>query len=186
MRIHLIVSALICSFCTLFTPVLGADQTDARLDPLFDQLKNSSSAFAQREAENAIWQIWHDSGSEDIEKLMGEAGTAVSAGELKAAEEIYTTVIERAPDFSEGWNRRATVRYYMRNFDGSLDDIEQTLRLEPRHFGAIWGLGMILGLQKNYQEAIAAFEKLLEIKPNAHDARPRIDLLRQELAKGAV
>ncbi len=90
------------------------------------------------------------------------------------------------PGFSEGWNRCATVRFYQRDYDGSLDDIEQTLKLEPRHFGAFWGLGMILGSQQDFERAIIAFERLLEIKPNANDARPRIELLKQELAKQAV
>ena len=68
-------------------------------------------------------------------------------------------------------------------YDGSLADIEQTLKLEPRHFGAFWGLGMILGFQQDYERAIGAFEKLLEIKPNSQDARPRIEALKQALAK---
>ncbi|MBT8435359.1 MAG: tetratricopeptide repeat protein, partial [Gammaproteobacteria bacterium] len=93
---------------------------------------------------------------------------------------------EEVPDFSEGWNRRATVRFYQRDYDGSLEDIEQTLKLEPRHFGAFWGLGMILGSKQDFERAIIAFERLLEIKPNSDDARPRIELLKQELAKQAV
>ena len=78
------------------------------------------------------------------------------------------------------------MRFFQRDYDGSLEDIEQTLKLEPRHFGAFWGLGMILGLQQDYQRAISAFEKLLEIKPNSRDARPRIELLKQELARQSV
>ena len=78
------------------------------------------------------------------------------------------------------------MRFYQQDYDGSLADIEQTLKLEPRHFGAIWGLGMILGLQQDYQRAILAFEKLLEIKPNSMDARPRIELLKEAMAKDAV
>ena len=65
-------------------------------------------------------------------------------------------------------------------------DIESTLRLEPRHFGAIWGLGMILGRQQEFERAIEAFERLLEIKPNSQDARPRIELLKREMAKNSV
>ena len=100
--------------------------------------------------------------------------------------ESNSEVIEMAPEFSEGWNRRATVRYYQKDFEGSLDDIQQTLILEPRHFGAVWGLGMILGWKQDFSGAIIAFERLLEINPHARDARPRIEILKQELAKSAV
>ena len=117
---------------------------------------------------------------------MATAGELVQAGNLSAAEEIYTEVIDLMPEFSEGWNRRATVRYYLGDLSGSLADIEETLRLEPRHFGAIWGLGMILGAQRDFERAILAFERLLEIKPNSRDARPRIELLKQELARESV
>lgn len=162
-----------------------ADQTDSRLDSLFATLKSGDSA-AQQEAENDIWAIWFESGDAEIDALMASANGAVNAGQLKQAEAMYSRVIERSPRFSEGWNRRATVRYYRRDFEGSLDDIQHTLRLEPRHFGAIWGLGMILGAQRNFTGAIVAFEKLLEIKPNASDAPQRIELLKKERAKGSV
>lgn len=165
---------------------VSADQTDVRLDELFETMKTSHDSGELIEIEGEIWEIWYDSGEPEIDALMLEAGAQVSAGNLALAEEIYARVIQRAPAFSEGWNRRATVRFYQQDYDGSLADIEQTLKLEPRHFGAMWGLGMILGLQQDYQRAIYAFEKLLEIKPNAQDARPRIELLKQALAKEAI
>ena len=119
-------------------------------------------------------------------RMMLQAGAWSGSGDLIAAESIYGDIIERAPSFSEGWNRRATVRFYQGDYDGSLADIEQTLKLEPRHFGAIWGLGMIMGMQQDYQRAISAFEKLLEIKPNSQDARPRIESLKEAMAKESV
>ena len=168
-------------------PLLAiADQTDDRLDPLFDALRSSQDALELVEIEAAIWEIWYQSGDEQVDAMMEEAADLAGQGNLAGAEAIYTRVTERMPRFSEGWNRRATVRYYQRDYEGSLDDIEVTLNLEPRHFGAIWGLGMILGLQRDFERAIVAFERLLEIKPNASDARPRIELLKQELAKQAV
>ncbi len=163
-----------------------ADQTDERLDALFERLRSGGDELALLQAESQIWEIWYQSGSDEVDALMLEAAALVDAGELAAAEAIYTRVIDAKPDFSEGWNRRATVRFYLRDFEGSLADIESTLRLEPRHFGAIWGLGMILGRQQEFERAIEAFERLLEIKPNAQDARPRIELLKQEMAKHAV
>jgi len=171
----------------LFLPgVSGADQTDQRLAGLFETLKSSEDEVVLLETEAAIWEIWYDSGDAEIDELMLQAAELVRAGQLVKAEEIYTSVIDTLPSFSEGWNRRATVRFYLRDFEGSLGDIEQTLRLEPRHFGAIWGLGMILGSQEEYQRAILAFERLLEIKPSASDAPRRIQQLKQELAKQSV
>ncbi len=171
----------------LYFPVISsADQTDRRLDGLFQTLQTSQNTEVLLEAEATIWEIWYESGKEAVDNMMLEAATLVRAGDLAAAETVYSKVIEEMPGFSEGWNRRATVRYYQRDYDGSLEDIEQTLKLEPRHFGAFWGLGMILGSQQDFERAIIAFERLLEIKPNANDARPRIELLKQEMAKQAV
>ena len=163
-----------------------SDQTDPRLDELFVILQNSQDEMKLVEAEAEIWEIWYESGLAEVDELMVHAADVARSGNLAQAESIYSQVIEKLPAFSEGWNRRATIRYYRNDYDGSLADIEQTLRLEPRHFGAVWGLGMILGWQREFERAILAFERLLELKPNARDARPRIELLKQELAKEAV
>ncbi|MDH3635016.1 MAG: tetratricopeptide repeat protein [Gammaproteobacteria bacterium] len=171
-------------FC--FPNISSADQTDQRLDGLFHTLQTSQDMEVLLEAEATIWEIWYESGKETVDAMMLEAAELVRAGDLSGAESVYSRVIEEAPGFSEGWNRRATVRFYQRDYAGSLDDIEQTLKLEPRHFGAVWGLGMILGTQQDFERAIIAFERLLEIKPNATDARPRIELLKRELAKQSV
>ena len=171
-------------FC--FPVISSADQTDQRLDQLFQTLQTSQDTEVLLETEAAIWEIWYESGKKTVDALMLEAAGLVREGDLSGAESIYTRVIEEAPEFSEGWNRRATVRYYRRDYDGSLDDIELTLKLEPRHFGAVWGLGMILGKQQDFERAIFAFERLLEIKPNSTDARPRIELLKQEMARQSV
>jgi tetratricopeptide (TPR) repeat protein len=177
---------LTVAIALFLSAVSRADQTDERLNELFVILQSSNTPVELQEAEVAIWAIWFESGQEDIDRLMEVAGNAVQSGDLHQAEALYSQVIEMAPRFSEGWNRRATVRYYRRDYEGSLDDIEITLRLEPRHFGATWGLGMILGFQHDFSGAISAFERLLELKPNTRDARPRIEILKQELARSAV
>ncbi len=163
-----------------------SDQTDARLDALFDTLKTSEISGVLQETEVNIWAIWFESGRDEVDRLMEQAGVAVQSGQLPQAEAMYSQVVKMAPEFSEGWNRRATVRYYRQDYDGSIEDIRQTLALEPRHFGAIWGLGMILGRDRDFSGAITAFERLLEIKPNSRDAKPRIELLKQELNKSSV
>ena len=177
---------LILALLACFPQGGGADQTDVRLDDLFQTLQTSHDSGELHEVEASIWEIWYDSGKSEIDVMMLEAAALVDSGELVAAEATYARIIEKEPLFSEGWNRRATVRFYRRDYGGSLADIEQTLKLEPRHFGAIWGLGMILGAHQDYERAIIAFEKLLEIKPNSEDARPRIELLKQALVEEAV
>jgi len=163
-----------------------SDQSDARLEALFDTLKTSEISGVLQEAEVNIWAIWFESGRDEVDRLMERAGVAVQSGQLPQAEAMYSQVVKIAPEFSEGWNRRATVRYYRQDYEGSIEDIRQTLALEPRHFGAIWGLGMILGRDRDFSGAITAFERLLEIKPNSRDAKPRIELLKQELNKSSV
>ena len=171
----------------LLAPAVSiSDQSDARLDDLFTTLKSTENLSVSQETELNIWAIWFDSGNEQIDSLMEEAGAAMQSQQLTQAEEIYSRVVKLAPEFSEGWNRRATVRYYQNDYGGSLQDIRQTLALEPRHFGAVWGLGMILGWERDFSGAITAFERLLEINPNARDAKPRIEILKQELAKSSV
>jgi tetratricopeptide (TPR) repeat protein len=185
-RSVIIPAKLVIIIALFFPAITSADQTDRRLDALFEVLQNSENDIELQETESNIWQIWYESGQQDIDQLMEQASKVAQTGDLNRAESIYTDVIEMAPEFSEGWNRRATIRYYRNNYEGSLEDIHRTLVLEPRHFGAVWGLGMILGWQRNFDDAITAFERLLEIKPHASDARPRIEILKQELAKSAV
>ena len=185
LRLQLLRSIVLVLLLGLSTPGLS-DQTDPRLDELFEILQNSQDQLKLVVVEAEIWSIWYQSGNDEVDNLMAIAATAARSGNLAKAESIYSQVIEQLPEFSEGWNRRATIRYYRNDYEGSLADIEQTLRLEPRHFGAVWGLGMILGWQKDFERAILAFERLLELKPNAQDARPRIELLKQEMAKEAV
>jgi tetratricopeptide (TPR) repeat protein len=180
------VRSLMLVLLAVFAAAAYGDQTDPRLEELFVELKSSQDEIKLMQVEAEIWEIWYDSGNEEIDTMMALAARSARAGDLGAAEAVYSQVIEQMPEFSEGWNRRATIRYYRSDYEGSLADIRETLKLEPRHFGAIWGLGMILGWQKDYERAILAFERLLEIKPNARDARPRIELLKQELAKEAV
>jgi len=165
----------------LFPIATFGDQTDNRLDKLFATLQSNENAVVQNETILTIWKVWYESGREDIDKLMEEGEEAARSGQLERAEQVFTQVIQIAPAFSEGWNRRATVRYHRLDYAGSLDDIKRTLALEPRHFGALWGRGMIFGLQRDFAGAIRAFEKMLEITPYSRDAIRRIELLKKEL-----
>ena len=119
----------------------SADQTDERLDALFELLRTTADADAAQAAEQQIWRIWIESGRNDIDALMVEGIVAMSSQRLEDAITIFSQITERAPEFAEGWNKRATAYYLNEDYVASVEDIRRTLALEPRHFGAISGMG---------------------------------------------
>ena len=104
-------------------------------------------------------------------------------GDLEQAELLFTQLIEKAPGWSEVWNKRATIRYYRDNLVGSIADIKETLVLEPRHFGALSGLGMIQMRLQNYSQALSTYESLQKIHPNSQDVGRILPALRQQLSQ---
>ena len=111
---------------------------------------------------------------------------AMTAGRLRQAERIFDEIISKAPDFAEGWNKRATVLYFLRQYDKSAADVRQTLLLEPRHFGAAAGLGLIF-LSLNYpKSALEAFQKALEINPHLTGPKMQIKRLQEYLQDDPV
>ena len=125
----------------LLSLAASADQTDQRLTPLFETLRTTVDPAAARAAEAQIWQIWIESGDSGVDALMVEGVTAMSNARLEDAITIFGEITERAPGFAEGWNKRATAYFLNEDYVASVRDIQTTLALEPRHFGAIsaWG-----------------------------------------------
>ena len=154
-----------------------ADQTDPHLDGLFDRLQHTASAGEAEAILQQIWTLWIDTDKPERIKLMAAGMVSMSRSRLQDALVAFTTLIEAAPDYAEAWNKRATVRFLMGDFNGSLEDIEHTLKLEPRHFGALAGLGVILTEIEQYEGAIKAYERLLKVNPFAPGAREQIELL---------
>jgi len=163
-----------------------ADQNDERLDELFARLSQADDASVAREIEGDIWAIWLESGREEVDALMEEGMEAMEARLFDAAIEAFDRVVELAPGFAEGWNKRATVHYLREDFTASMADIRRTLALEPRHFGAISGMGLIFLEQRDYPSALHAFEEVLRINPHARGARERIERLRKMLYERVV
>ncbi len=164
-----------------------ADQTDPRLDELFESLLVVSDQATGDAITDQIWAIWREYPSdEEVSDLMTAGIQAMSAGRLRQAEKIFDKIISRAPDFAEGWNKRATVLYFLRQYEKSAEDVRQTLLLEPRHFGATAGLGLIF-LSLNYpKSALEAFEKALEINPHLSGPKMQIRRLRDYLEDDPV
>src|SRR5688572_18034849 len=135
-----------------------SDQRDARLDPLFARLQSTPSDQEAQAIEQRIWLIWSEAGEPDLAALMHDGVVAMAQGRLGAALERFDRMVEQAPDFAEGWNKRATVHFLMGNYQASVGDIQRTLELEPRHFGALSGLGLIYDAIERPAAALRSFE----------------------------
>jgi tetratricopeptide (TPR) repeat protein len=167
---------------TLFVavPVLAA-QDDPRLAALFERLGSTDDPREAALCETVIWQIWHQSGDLRIDALMVQGLAAIDARMLDRAERFFTEMVEKKPEFAEGWNKRATVRYLARNFEGSIADIDKTLALEPRHFGALSGLGLVYLAMGNEAKALAAFKRALAVHPYLPGTADKIEELEEKL-----
>jgi tetratricopeptide (TPR) repeat protein len=135
------------------------------LDRLFGQLHRAANADQAKLIEQAIWKVWSRSGSPSADLLLAQAEKAMRARSFAPAIAILDTVIELKPDFAEAWNKRATTYYLMGRLDQSLADIDRVLELEPRHFGALAGRGMILMDLGKKREALEAYRRALTIYP---------------------
>ncbi len=161
-------------------PVAGG-QNDARLGPLFDQLKAAPDEDAADRAEQQIWRLWIVSGNEEVDRLMAIGLNAMAGRDLALALTAFDEMVKRAPNFAEGWNKRATVHYLLGEFEKSAGDIEKTLALEPRHFGALSGLGLVNLALGREAAALDAFEAALKIHPYLPGADSTIKELREKV-----
>lgn len=158
-----------------------ADQLDWRLPNLFERLHQAALDGEAERLQASIWQLWMRSENEDSNILMRLGVNAMNTGDFPAALRAFDRMVKDDPNFAESWNKRATVRYLMGDFGGSVADIERTLALEPRHFGALSGLGMINMELDDHKGALRAFEAALKANPHLRGARERIEELKKKL-----
>jgi tetratricopeptide (TPR) repeat protein len=136
------------------------------LDRLFEALKVAPDDESAKYVENRIWAIWLASASDTANLLMGRVKTAVDAEDFDLAIKLLNAIIDIKPDFVEAWNRRATVYYAKKEFGRALSDIREVLAREPRHFGALSGLGIILQELGDDKHALDVFRRALAIHPH--------------------
>jgi tetratricopeptide (TPR) repeat protein len=145
-------------------PKIGADRTRG-LDFLFGALKAAPDDASARHVEARIWALWTQTPSDTTALLMSRANAAMEAKQMEVALKLLDAVIKLKPDYVEGWNRRATLYYLQNDYTRSLEDIQQVLVREPRHFGALTGLGMIMQELGDDKRALDAFRKALAVDP---------------------
>ena len=165
---------------------LSADQDDPRLEALFAELKAAPNARAAQEVEGEIWHLWVHSDDEVIGMLMAQGVAAMNRNDLRAALGKFDQIVKIAPAFAEGWNKRATVYYLLGAYVESLDDIAETLKLEPRHFGALSGRGLVLLELDEQVGALESFESALKIHPKLPGAKYNAKTLRREIQKNEI
>ena len=147
------------------------------LDDLFDRLAKAQDDREAKGVSGAIERVWMHSGSDTADLLMGRAMQALQRKDYALSQELLNAVVEIEPDWAEAWNKRATVRYLADDAMGSMQDIARVIKLEPRHFGALSGMGFILQRSGFDKGALEAFRKALEISPQQEEIRRLVEKL---------
>jgi tetratricopeptide (TPR) repeat protein len=156
----------------------GAAARAQRLDELFATLKSTGDEQEGEAAVAEIWRVWLQSGRPELDEPMEQASRLMGAGLASLALPVLDDLVKRAPGWAEAWNKRATALYLAGEHDGSLADIERVLALEPRHFGALAGLGLIHIARGQHREALAAYRRALAVNPflkERHELVPALE-----------
>ena len=154
-------------FISLSSILYANENNDAKLDNLFNQLKSTSSLIDAKKIESKIWKMWTTHPSEEsLTNLLAKGSYYMSQNQLTSAHNVFSKAIELDPKWAEAWNKRATVLYLMGNYELSQNDIDEVLKLEKRHFGALSGQGMVQTALKNYQKAIDSYIEAHKIYPS--------------------
>ncbi|UYO48458.1 tetratricopeptide repeat protein [Rhodopseudomonas palustris] len=146
-------------------PRVPTDRTKG-LDFLFGALKAAPDEASAKHVEGRIWALWSQTTSDTTALLMARSKVAMDAKQFDVALKLLDAVVKLKPDYVEGWNRRATIYYLQNDYMHSLEDIEQVLAREPRHFGALAGLGMIMQELGDDKRALDAFRRALALNPH--------------------
>ena len=166
---------------------ISAETRNNELNNLIKLLKNSENTKAI-EIENKIWKIWITHPSEDrrgyrLTELLAQGSLLINQRDLNKAYGLFSQIILEDPKWAEAWNKRATVLYMMGNYEQSQNDIDQVLKLEKRHFGALSGQGLVQIELKNYDKAIESYKEVQNIYPSMEAPKvmiPRIKKLIKE------
>ena len=157
-----------CAAATLFvvgTFLSPAQADEARLDGLFTELAQEELPNWEK-VERKIWKEWSQSGSPAMDLLLNRGRKAMSQGDYAKAVDHFSSIIDYAPEFAEAWNARATAFFAWDRYGLSISDIQQTLVLNPRHFGAMQGLGRILEEMGDSENALSAYKAAIAIHPH--------------------
>lgn len=160
---------------------LLSEEREERLDQLFAILKDAKNEQLSQKAVQEIEAIWSKSGSDTIDLLVQWAGDAANEKKYGKALDLLDNVVRLKPDYAEGWNKRATVHFLNEDYGPSIADVERTLELEPRHFGAMAGLGIMLLDYNEDTRALEFMKRALKLNPSLKHIKKRIETLRKKV-----
>ena len=167
--------------------IADSNERDVKLDHLFEQLKKINNAPIALEIEMKIWNIWSTHPiQKKLTQSLAKGSDLMSKGELETAYKIFSTIIDSAPDWVEGWNKRATVLYLMGRYQDSLNDIDEVLKRESRHFGALSGQGLVQIKLGNYEHAIKSYQAVQKIYPSIMSAKIMIPQIQELIKKESI
>lgn len=177
--IRLLSTAMIGLF--LMLSQAWADQHDPRLNILFTKLQAAEEDADADRLVSAIWAIWLLGENDRVSQRLALGTALFQKSRFDQALGIFDQVIRDYPDFSEAWNKRATLYYVMGRLDESLQDVEKTISLEPRHFGALAGAAQIYMAQERWEEALQAYRQATRVNPHLYGADKVISNLEEKL-----
>ena len=151
----------------------------ARLDALL----RDDNALVRDYAERGLWALWSRTGDAAVERLMARGIEEMEAENYRAAIATFSEIVRRKPDFAEGWNKRATVRYLAKNYVASIADCRETLARNPNHFGALSGQGLCHLMLSEFREAADLFRRALAVHPHLESGRANLRTALNELVK---
>ncbi|MEM8749924.1 MAG: tetratricopeptide repeat protein [Pseudomonadota bacterium] len=156
------------------------------IDGLFGQLKRTRNERRAGRIAERIWEEWRSSDSKSVDLLAGWARSAMGSKKYSVALDLLDQLVVLRPNYAEAYNQRATLHFIMENYDKSIADIERTLALEPRHFGALAGLASIFERLDQDEKALEAWYKTLEVYPALKSAQNAVIRLEEELAGSGI
>ena len=169
-----------------YTNSLVADERNTQLNTLFNELKMNNN-FSSSEIEKKIWKIWSTHPADQkLTQMLVQGSDLMNRKMFNEALIIFDQVIDLDPEWAEAWNKRATVLYLVGEYQKSQNDIDQVLKLEKRHFGALAGQGLVNIELKNYEKAITSYKKAKEIYPSMKSPEIMIKKLKELIKRQSI
>ena len=185
-RTKVFIFSLFFLFFLIQSSYINSSHKNLNVENLLDKLQIAETTVLAKQIRKEIWNKWIYGLHKDLQQNLQFALGEFYSGRLLSAEKAFTFLIDKDPSYIEGWNKRATIRYMLNDLDGSLEDIDKVLKLQPRHFGAISGSGLIYMKKKKYEKSLRFYKILNAIDPMNEEGKNFIRLLNKLIIENSA